>query len=106
MGSFANNKRIGAATEPFSGDKNMPQPSASEIHDRIVQVYISVSPGGSLPQENGQGDLDSMGFLEFIIGIEREFGIKIEVSDLDETNFISTDSTASFVQRKLSGVAA
>jgi len=82
----------------------MPDPlSATEIRDRIVQVYVSVSPGGSLPQQDGQGDLDSMGFLQFIVGIEREFGIKIDVSDLDETNFVSTDSTTVFVRRKLNG---
>jgi acyl carrier protein len=44
-----------------------------------------------------------MAFLEFILLIEREFGIVVETSDLDEANFATTTATTTFVQHKLNG---
>jgi acyl carrier protein len=44
-----------------------------------------------------------MAFLEFILLIEREFGIVVETSDLDETNFATTTATIAFLRHKLNG---
>jgi acyl carrier protein len=35
--------------------------------------------------------------------IEREFGIVVETSDLDEANFATTTATTAFVKHKLNG---
>jgi hypothetical protein len=73
----------------------------SDVKKRVAAVYQSVSPGGLPPGPDGQGVLDSMAFLEFISGLEREFGIVIDVGDINGENFKTTDSTVTFVQKKL-----
>jgi len=72
-----------------------------EIRERIHRLYMSVSPGGRPPREDGKGELDSMAFLQFIAGLETEFDFVVDVTDLDDTNFKTTDSTARYVQWKL-----
>lgn len=80
-----------------------PTLAADDIRDRIARIYLSVSPGGRVPADDESGDLDSMAFLEFIIGVEREFGIAIDVEELDETNFATTAATTAFIRRRLLG---
>jgi hypothetical protein len=88
---------VSAAREIREGD---------EVRERVVQIYVSLAPGGRAPREGERGELDSLAFLEFIMLIEREFGIVVETRELDEANFATTASTAAYVRRKLSGRAA
>jgi hypothetical protein len=71
------------------------------IRETVVRLYASLVPGGRAPREGERGELDSLGFLEFIELIEREFGIVVETRELEEANFATTASTTAFVQRKL-----
>lgn len=77
--------------------------SAEGIRQKVVQLYTSLSPGGRPPREGERGELDSLAFLEFIVGLEREFDIIVETRELEETNFATTASTAAYVRRKLNG---
>jgi hypothetical protein len=77
--------------------------TADEIREKLVRIYCSLSPGGRPPRDGERGELDSMAFLEFILLIEREFGIVVETSDLDETNFATTTATIAFLRHKLNG---
>lgn len=77
-----------------------------EVRDAIVRLYKSLAPGASAPREDERGELDSLAFLEFVMLIEREFGIVVETRELDEANFATTASTAAYVRRKLNGRAA
>lgn len=77
--------------------------TAGDIRERLVRIYCSLSPGGRPPPDGERGELDSMAFLEFILLIEREFGIVVETSDLDEANFATTTATTAFVKHKLNG---
>jgi Phosphopantetheine attachment site len=79
---------------------------AELIRARLVRIYRSLSPGGRPPRDGERGELDSLAFLEFIVAIEREFGIAVETRELDEANFATTASTAAYVQRKLGATAA
>ena len=63
--------------------------AADDIRDRVVGIYRSLSP-------------DSMAFLEFILSIEREFEIIVDVTELDDGNFATTAAATEFVKRKLS----
>ena len=76
--------------------------AADDIRDRVVGIYRSLSPGGRPPRDDGRGDLDSMAFLEFILSIEREFEIIVDVTELDDGNFATTAAATEFVKRKLS----
>lgn len=79
--------------------------TADEIRVKLVTIYCSLSPGGRPPPDGERGELDSMAFLEFIMLIERDFGITVEASDLDESNFATTTATTAFVRSKLNGRA-
>ena len=48
-----------------------------------------------------EGFMDSMGFIMLITFIEEQFGVKIEDTDLIETNFESVDAISVFVEKKL-----
>lgn len=71
------------------------------VRDAIVRIYASLAPGGRPLREGERGALDSLAFLEFIVAIEREFGIAVETRDLEEANFATTASTVAYVRRKL-----
>ena len=75
--------------------------AADELRERIVRIYTSLAPGGRAPREGERGELDSLAFLQFVVGIEQEFGIVVETHELDDTNFATTASTAAYVRRKL-----
>jgi hypothetical protein len=79
--------------------------AAGDVRETLVRIYASVSPGGRLPPDGEHGELDSMAFLEFILCIEREFGIVVATNELDETNFATTTAVTAYVQRKLNGRA-
>lgn len=48
-----------------------------------------------------QGILDSMGFINLINFLEDSFSLKVNDSDLVESNFESVNAIADFVYRKL-----
>jgi hypothetical protein len=77
-----------------------------DIRDRIARLYASLAPGGRPLREGERGELDSLAFLEFIMLIEREFGIVVETRDLEEANFATTASTVAYVRGKLNERAA
>ena len=48
-----------------------------------------------------EGIFDSIGLLNLIAFLERDFNIKVEDSELDAENFGSINAIASFLERKL-----
>ncbi len=48
-----------------------------------------------------EGIFDSIGLLNLISLIEKDFNIKVDDSELDADNFGSINAIASFLQRKL-----
>jgi hypothetical protein len=74
---------------------------ADGIRQAVIRLYSSLSPGGRPPREGERGELDSLAFLEFIVGLEAEFGIVVETCELEEANFATTASTVAYVRHKL-----
>jgi acyl carrier protein len=72
-----------------------------EIRERVVRIYTSVSAGGRPPAEGGKGELDSMAFLQFIAGLEAEFDFIVDVRDINENNFKTTEQTTQYLRRTL-----
>ena len=48
-----------------------------------------------------EGFIDSMGFMDLIVFLEKEFGIRTGDADLLEENFESISAISNFVMRKL-----
>lgn len=48
-----------------------------------------------------EGFIDSMGFMDLIVFLEKEFSIRIGDADLLEENFESINAISDFVMRKL-----
>jgi hypothetical protein len=85
----------------YGPDTATPTTAADAIRARIVRIYASVAPGGRQLRDDEAGDLDSMAFLEFIMALESEFGLEVDVADLDEANFANTSATTEYIQRRL-----
>lgn len=47
------------------------------------------------------GGLDSLSFVELLVVIEREYGVKVSLEDLELENFRSIDSIAGFIAGRL-----
>lgn len=75
----------------------------SQVRERVRKVMeknlrMSLSPDG----DNDELHLDSMALLELVVGIEKEFGIRLNEEELDSPeHFKSVDSIARFVVQQL-----
>ncbi len=67
------------------------------IRKRLNFGDIEIKDDASLREKLG---IDSVDFLELVIGIEREFGIKIEDSEIKKENFETIDKIVEFIGRK------
>lgn len=78
----------------------------SRIKELIVdRLKLDVSPAEIDSQEPLFGDglgLDSIDALELVLGVEQEFGVKIEDEEVGTQALTSVDSLARFVAEKQS----
>ena len=74
---------------------------------RVTEGFttLKLKVGGRAPREGERGERDSLAVLQFVVGIEQEFGIVIHTHELDDANFATTASTTAFVRRKLDEAA-
>jgi acyl carrier protein len=81
----------------------------SELTDRVRRLIVdrlkleidptSIDPGAPL---FGAGlGLDSIDALELVLGVEQEFGVKIEDQEVGSQALASVDALATFVASKL-----
>jgi len=81
---------------------------SNRLHERIAGVF---SGGLNLEVPSCDTDLfdtgvlDSLAFVELLVHLEREFGVKTSIDDLEVDNFRSIASIADFVQSR-AGAAA
>ena len=91
--------------------------TADNLHARIKRVIVdSLMLEGLSPDEIaddqslfGEGlGLDSVDALELILGLEQEFGFKVENDDMGQEAFANVNALAGFVESRLlaSGQAA
>jgi hypothetical protein len=74
-----------------------------DLRTRVEKVYLPVAPGGRVPTRAGHGELDSMAFLEFLAGLEQEFGLVFDPEEITESNFATTAATVALIDAKLCG---
>src|SRR6266849_2575421 len=75
----------------------------SQTHAYIQETFLYIRPDVPLKDDErliGKGIIDSMGVLELIDFIEREFGVAVESDEITDQNFGSVASIASFVAQK------
>ena len=89
--------------------------AATPLKEQIKQLIVtrlklevdpaSIESAAPLFGEGGLG-LDSIDALELVLGVEQEFGVKIEDQEVGSQALSSVDSLAAFVAEKMKGAAA
>jgi len=70
------------------------------LHERITRLFaqhLNVEIASSETDLFDTGVLDSLGFVELLVALEREFGLAAAVDDLEVCNFKSIARIAEFV---------
>jgi acyl carrier protein len=87
--------------------KTVKSPVASQLSDSIREFILKQFPIARKRQVKNsdalleEGILDSMGVLEVVAFIEREFATVVSDDDLMPENFRSIDQIADFVRRRV-----
>ncbi len=86
-----------------------PPPSDDDLKPRIKRLIVDRLKLEMEPGAIGDGDalfggeglgLDSIDALELVLGLEQEFGVKIEDEEVGAEALASVDALAEFVRRK------
>ena len=75
-----------------------------EVGHRVAAILadrLQIDPGSDDADLFTGAGLDSLGLVELLLGLEEEFGIDIDASDLEFERFRSIAAIASFVCSKL-----
>jgi acyl carrier protein len=73
---------------------------ASSVQDRIARLFLATLKLEVPSAETDlfeTGVLDSMAFVELLVNLEREFGLKVAVEELEIENFRSIEKIAAFI---------
>lgn len=91
-----------------AGPAGEPVPSAEEITRDLCRFFATVL--GSAPDVDedyfASGRLSSLAALELVVHVERGYGFRVGVEDLDLDNFRTIRRITRFVQAKSAAVAA
>ena len=87
--------------------------TAAELRGRIKKTIVDRLKLDIEPTDIGDADplfgdglgLDSIDALELVLGIEQEFGVKIEDEEVGAQALASVDTLADFVQTKQGAVS-
>lgn len=83
-------------------------PARSDLKERIKKLIVERLKLEIEPSEIGDSDplfgeglgLDSIDALELVLGLEQEFGVKIEDDEVGEEALASVETLADFVEEK------
>ena len=82
----------------------MSQTLNEKVKDLIIRrLKLEMSPGeiqDDAPLFGGGLGLDSIDALELVVGLEKEFGIKIEDEEVGREAFASVNALVRFIQSK------
>jgi len=77
-----------------------PEPVSARVA-AILANRLQVDPASDQTDLFATASLDSLGLVELLLGLEEEFGIDIDASDLELDSFRSIAAIAAFVRTKL-----
>ena len=75
-----------------------------DLHARIAGLfadYLNLEIPSPETDLFDTGVLDSMGFVELLVQLEREFGLRVQLGDIEIDNFRSIARIAAFVAGRL-----
>jgi acyl carrier protein len=74
----------------------------SSIQDYLTTHFPAFATGGLDEKTNllESGAIDSLGILDLMTFLSQQFGIEIEDSDFEPSNFATVDSLARLVERR------
>ena len=75
-------------------------PTTTDLRERISRLFserLSLDVPSADTDLFESGALDSMGFVELLAQIEREFGVEVALGDIEMDNFRSIARIAEFV---------
>ena len=75
----------------------------AQIRSFLVQQFPATKNVGNDESLLNNGLIDSLGILEVVAFIEKEFGVAVSDEDLLPENFGSIGSLSNFVQQKTNG---
>ncbi|HEY1303131.1 MAG TPA: acyl carrier protein [Vicinamibacterales bacterium] len=76
----------------------------NDLHERIARLFaegLNVEIPSAESNLFDNGVLDSLGFVELLVLLEREFGIATSVDDMEVENFKSIARIAEFVASRV-----
>ena len=79
-------------------------PAAPDLQGRIVRLFaerLNLEIPSAETDLFESGALDSMGFVELLAQIEREFGVEVALGDIEMDTFRSITRIAEFVAARL-----
>ena len=81
---------------------------SKDLAEQVAHVVKATVQLSVEPENYGSElHLDSIGILQMIVGLEKEFGLAIDDEDLDPlTTFKSVDSIAEYVYEKTAAIAS
>jgi acyl carrier protein len=80
------------------------QPSIEASVTRLAVSTLGQQLGEVSPEEallSGRAGFDSFALMEFVLGLEEQFGLQIADEDLDPEIFYSVKSIAAYIRRRL-----
>jgi len=80
-----------------------PQTIADKIKKFLLQQFPATKNVGNDDSLLNNGLIDSLGILEVVAFMEKEFGITVSDEDLLPENFGSVGSLINFIQQKTNG---
>jgi|LWDU01.1.fsa_nt_gi acyl carrier protein len=76
----------------------------NQVVDRLNIYFTSKDTGISFDNDTSlfdSGIIDSFGLIEFIIFLEKEFTISIDILDLDDKDLSSIQCISSYIYKRL-----
>ncbi len=77
------------------------------VHERVARLFatrLHIEVASMDTDLFDTGALDSLGFVELLVQLENEFGLRASPEDLELKNFRSISSIADFVMARDGGV--
>jgi acyl carrier protein len=71
------------------------------ITDYLRQRFPRLGPIGETTRLLGSDVIDSLGFLELLMFLERRFGVVLDDADFDTSNLETAKKISALVERKL-----